>query len=86
MTFVVTWSPGALAELARVTAAVDDPKAVDQATVWIDSILRRVPLDVGESREGKNRVWYSDLLGVYYRVDDDKMTVRVMAVGPARRR
>jgi plasmid stabilization system protein ParE len=86
MTFIVTWSPGALAELARVAAAVGDPKAVDQATVWIDSILRRVPLDMGESRAGKDRLWYSDLLGVYYRVDDEKMTVRVMAVGPSRRR
>ena len=44
------------------------------------------PLDMGESRAGKDRLWYSDLLGVYFRVADEKMTVRIMAVGPARRR
>jgi hypothetical protein len=59
---------------------------VDKAAGWIDYTLRRVPNDMGESREAGERVWYSDLLGVYYRVDDAAGTVRIQSVGLARRR
>jgi hypothetical protein len=51
----------------------------------MDSILRRYPLDVGESRFGSYRLWYADVLGVWYEVDDVAMTVLVISVGPARR-
>ena len=41
---------------------------------------------MGESRWGAHRVWYGDTIGIWYTVDDATMTVRVLAVGPARRR
>ncbi len=86
MTYLVTWSATALSLLARIAAGRPDPEAVDQAAVWMDSILRRYPLDVGESRFGSYRLWYADILGVWYEVNDVAMTVLVISVGPARRR
>jgi hypothetical protein len=85
MTFTVTWSTAALALLARVAAAHHDPKAVDKEAVWMDTILRRYPLSMGESRYGPFRLWYADLIGLWYAVDDNAMTVRIISVGPARR-
>jgi hypothetical protein len=73
--------------LPRIAAAHGDQAAVDQALVWTDYTLRRIPLEVGESRSRlTERVWYGDILGVAYVVDDQAMTVRVVSVGPARRR
>lgn len=87
MIFLVTWAVAALAELAAVAAARGDPRSVDDAARWVDYTLRRVPYDVGESRQSLDvRVWYGDVLGVYYYVDPDAMTVRIVAAGPARRR
>jgi hypothetical protein len=86
MTYAVTWSVAALAQLARVAATLADPAAADREAVWVDSILRRYPLAVGESRFGAFRLWYADVLGLWYSVDDNAMTVRIVSVGPARRR
>ena len=86
MTFAVSWSVAALSQLPRIAAAYGDPAAVDQALVWTDYTLRRIPFEVGESRaRPAERVWHGDVLGVAYVVDDRAMTVRVVSVGPARR-
>ncbi|MCE9562008.1 MAG: hypothetical protein K8U57_08130 [Planctomycetes bacterium] len=85
MTYIVTWSLAATLELARIIGAHADPDAVDREAVWIDSLLRRYPHSMGESRSGSDRLWYADSLGVWYRVDDDAMTVKILTVAPARR-
>lgn len=85
MTYSATRAVAALAELAAIAGVRGDPKAVDQAAQWVDYTLRRIPLDVGESRNPGERLWYGDVLGVYYLVDDRAMTVRVQSVAPARR-
>ncbi|MDB5312067.1 MAG: hypothetical protein JWO38_6269 [Gemmataceae bacterium] len=85
MTYAVTWSIAALGQLNQIATAHADPPSVDRAAVWVDSILRRYPFDMGESRSGNERLWYSDVLGVYYHVDDRALSVRIMSVGPARR-
>ena len=86
MTYTVLWSPTSIQQLTRLTAAATDPGSVHQAAAWIDYALRRVPRDMGESRGGLTRVWYGDVLGVLYTVDDNAMRVQVLLVGPARRR
>jgi mRNA-degrading endonuclease RelE of RelBE toxin-antitoxin system len=86
MTYIVRWTASAVAELHRLEQAAPDRDSFRQASVWIDYGLRRIPGDLGESRGGRDRLWYGDLLGVYYQVDADAMTVLVMAVAPARRR
>jgi hypothetical protein len=41
---------------------------------------------MGESREPDCRIWYEDVLGVYYKIDEVAMRVEVLYAGPARRR
>lgn len=86
MTYSVIWTLTAIQRLAQITSAATDPESVKLASTFVDYALRRMPRDMGESREGNERIWYGDVLGVYYVVDDATSTVRVQLVGPARRR
>jgi mRNA-degrading endonuclease RelE of RelBE toxin-antitoxin system len=86
MTYAVVWMATAVRQLGQIAAAATDPRSVQQAADWVDYTLRRAPSDMGESRGGNERVWYGDVLGVYYEVDDATTTVRILLVGPARRR
>jgi hypothetical protein len=83
MTYLLTWELSAILELGRIERASRDPASVKKAGEWVDYTLRRIPLNVGESRFGKYRLWYGDVLGVYFEVDPDAMTVKVLAVEPA---
>jgi hypothetical protein len=85
MTYAVIWSMTAVRQLNLLVAAAAVPATVQEAGRWVDYALRRVPNDVGESREPGLRLWYGDVLGVHYHVDDAAMRVTVIAVGPARR-
>ena len=85
MTFTVTWAVVATQQLATLIANAVDPASVQQAGSWVDYTLRRIPLNVGESRTRGYRLWYGDVLGVYYHVDEDAYRVRVLSLGPARR-
>ncbi|MDY3556117.1 hypothetical protein R5W24_005280 [Gemmata sp. JC717] len=86
MTFTVTWRLTATFEVSRIEAAADDPAAVRAAAARIDWVLRRTPRDMGESRDQGYRLWYEDVPGVYYRVDDNNLRVEVLYAGPSRRR
>jgi hypothetical protein len=67
-------------------ATADDPARIREAAEWIDYSLRRIPTDMGESRQtDRFRLWYSDVLGVYFHVDSDISRVLVIDVGPAKR-
>jgi hypothetical protein len=83
MTYIVTWTIAAASQLAVLVANATDPASVRQAGAWVDYTLRRIPLNVGESRVLSYRVWYGDVLGVYYHVDEDNDRVRVISIGPA---
>jgi hypothetical protein len=86
MTFAVIWRLSATLEVARLEAAADDPASVRAASARIDWVLRRTPRDMGESRDPGFRLWYEDVLGVYYRIDEDNLRVEVLYAGSARRR
>lgn len=87
MTYAVTWAMAAIGQFNQMLAAANDPDRIRRAADWVDYTLRRIPLDVGESRSSPGeRIWFGDVLRVYYRVDADAMTVRVISVAPARRR
>lgn len=85
MTYTVIWRLSATLEVGRIEAAADDPAAVRAAGARIDWALRRTPRDQGESRDPGFRVWYEDVLGVFYHVDDAALRVEVLFAGPARR-
>lgn len=84
--YAVTWSGTAIQQLARLEGSADDPARIRQATDWVDYTLRRTPTDMGESRASERfRLWYGDVLGVYFHVDRDALTVRVLAVAASKR-
>lgn len=85
MTFSVVWSLVALQEVTRLESIADDPARVRAAQDRIDWALRRTPRDMGESRSPGFRVWYEDVLGVYYSIDEVTLRVEVLFAGPARR-
>lgn len=80
MTHAVIWKLTAVQQLAAVSAA-----GVREAAARVDFTLRRTPRDMGESRDPGHRLWYEDVLGVYYRIDEAALRVEVLFVGPARR-
>jgi hypothetical protein len=86
MTYTVVWFGAASIGIAQTAAGLTDPAAAEREAVWMDTILRRYPNSMGESRWGGHRIWYGDVIGIWYVVDDVAMTVRVLAAGPARRR
>jgi|GEM_PF-1818104 len=85
MIFTVVWSLRALQEVTRLEQAVDNPAIVRAAQDRIDFLLRRMARDLGESRAEGFRLWYEDVLGVFYHIDEDAMRVEVLFAGPSRR-
>jgi hypothetical protein len=85
MTFAVIWRLSATLELGRIAQAALDPRVVREAATRMEFALRRMGRDLGESREPGFRLWYEDLLGVYYKIDEDAMTIEILYVGPTRR-
>ena len=85
MTYAVVWSLIAVQQLGRVLVAAADPLAVERAAAFMEYMLRRHPSDMGESRSPGFRVWYEDVLRLYYRIDDAALRVEILFAGPARR-
>jgi hypothetical protein len=85
MSFTVIWRLSAVEQLNAVAAAANDPAVVREAAARIDYLLRRLAPDLGESRARGFRLWYGDVLGVFYRIDEDAMRVEVLFAGPSRR-
>ena len=83
--FSVEWHSYAIQKLFQLEREADSPDSIRQAAAYMDFNLRRMPHDMGESREVNYRVWYADVLGVYYRVLDDANKVVVLNVAKARR-
>jgi hypothetical protein len=86
MTYSVTWKMTAIRQLTEVLSAAADPERVRQAAERMEFMLRRYPNDMGESRSPGFRVWYEDVLVVYYHINEDSLRVDVLLAGPARRR
>jgi hypothetical protein len=86
MTYAVVWSMAAIGQLNRILQAAADPALVHAATNRIDYALRRTPRDMGESRDRGYRLWYEDVLGVWYSIDEGQLLVRIDLVCLSRRR
>lgn len=84
MTHAVRWSLAALREATLFEQSAGSVR-VRAAQDRIDWALRRTPRDMGESRNPGYRLWYEDVLGMFYRIDEIAMTVDVLFCGPARR-
>lgn len=86
MTYSVIWSGGAVRDLGRIASRLSDPAEADREAVGMDMMLRRRPNAMGESRYGNHRLWYGSVIAIWFTVDDATKTVRILTVGPARRR
>ena len=86
MTYTVVWSFLALQQVGLVESAAADRDRVRQGVARVEFMLRRYPNDMGESRSPGFRVWYEDVVAVYFRVDEAALRVEVLLAGPARRR
>jgi len=86
MTYSVIWKLDAIRQLGLVESSADEPKVVRDAGLRVDFALRRYPKDMGESRDPGFRLWYEDVIGVYYKVDDTAFKVEVLFAGASRRR
>lgn len=85
MTLTVVWTVEANRDFARMLAAAADPALIQAAAAETDRLLRRMARDLGESRAPGYRVWYGDVIGVFYRIREDLERVEVLFAGPARR-
>ena len=85
MTFTVIWKLSAIQQIGQVEADADDPARIREAAARVDFMLRRMARDLGESRDPGYRLWYENVLGVFYRIDEDALRVEVLFAGPARR-
>jgi hypothetical protein len=86
MTFTVIWKMSAYQSVEAIAATAEDPGRVKAAQDRIDFMLRRYARDLGESRDPGFRIWYEDVLGVYYHIDETAMRVEVLYAGPSRRK
>ena len=82
MIFTVVWLPHAEDELATLWLGVDRAarQAMTAATHRMDQMLRMNPLDVGEGREGIDRVVFQSPLAVLVEVHEGDRVVRVREV------
>ncbi|QJW95650.1 hypothetical protein FTUN_3204 [Frigoriglobus tundricola] len=85
MTCAAVWAFATTLALGRIAATLTNPADADRYAVWMDSILRRYPFAMGESRFGADRIWYADVIGIWYQINDVSITVQVLSGGPARR-
>jgi hypothetical protein len=86
MTYRVLWKLTAIQQLNAIAVDAVDPVSIRQAAAFVDYALRRDPLNMGESRSGRDRLWYWDVLGIYFRVNEAELLVEVLLVGPSKRR
>lgn len=79
MKFTVVWSEEAEARLADIWLnAPHYRNEISELASRIDAILRDVPHEVGESREGKRRIVYEPPLGAAFSVNQDDRIVLVL--------
>jgi plasmid stabilization system protein ParE len=80
MSFTVEWLPAAERQLADLWNAGPDRQAIANAADRADSLLRRNPLDRGESRAGNSRLLFIRPLSILFRVDVQTRIVQVVQI------
>ena len=80
MKYTVTWKPQAERQLASIWLDAEDRASVTSAARLIDERLEIDPQRCGESREGNDRVFFVEHLGVYFELLRDDRRVNVISV------
>lgn len=73
--YAVTWMSVALDELADAFVLADQPRrdSIEKAVLKLNMQLAADAIDLGESREGNQRVAFVRPCVIYFRVDDPKV-------------
>jgi hypothetical protein len=79
-TYSLTWDMAAFRQLNALRDGSVDMARFDAASDEIDFVLRRLPDDVGESRDEGCRLWYGPFFAVFYSLDETKKSIRVHSV------
>ncbi len=80
MKWTVLWKPDAESDLANLWVYSADKQAITNAANQIDAILRKNPLNTGESRSDDDRIHAEGPLGVLFTVDAMDRKVQVVRV------
>ena len=85
MKFRVTWHRAAQRQLASLWNDATDHNAVSEASAWIDQALARMPMQLGESRTGNERLLIVPPMQALYSVDEFDRRVFVLSIGSSQR-
>ena len=80
--FKVRWALSARNELAQTWIAADSAmrQAITAASNQIDQSLQWNPQSQGESRGGRDRIWFVFPLAIRFEIIEEKKVVRVLHV------
>ena len=70
MKWTVIWKADAESDLAKMWVDATDKAAISAAANHIDALLRKDPLNTGESRTDGDRVYFETPLGILFTVGD----------------
>lgn len=81
MSFLVVWSELAFDQMSIIISDSPYRRSEFAATLKrISSTLRDDPESNGESREGKDRIWFVNDLVVTFAVDDESHAVEIASI------
>ena len=84
--FEVRWMRVADAELMEIWSQATNRNAITAAVDAVDRQLKSDPIDLGESREGAERILFATPLIVRFQVFEEDRRVLVLGVRPLRKR
>lgn len=80
MKWTVVWKPAAQHDLTAIWLKALNRQAVTRTSAELDRLLQRDPLNLGESREGNERVVFVLPLAIRYQVSEADRLVAVQEV------
>jgi hypothetical protein len=80
MKYTVVWTPVAERRLTELWLGSRMRYAMQEAADAIDVALGKSPSDCGESRDGRQRIFFREPLGVLFEIIEGNRQVRVLSV------
>jgi hypothetical protein len=80
MAYRITWRKQATNQLTELWLSGRDRHRINDAAEQLDRLFSQQPEDIGESRDGNDRIVFLEPLGCRFRVDSVDQIVYVEAV------
>ncbi len=86
--FQVVWLQSALDELATLWMGANSAtrQQITSAANAVDQALQANPMETGESRDGEERVFFIQPLGIQFEIDEARSLIRVLHIWDIRRK